>query len=177
MVIRSRQLSEDTVISDDGMYRYLLGRGVQTMDESQGCQMSPIVVFIGLNPSTADEHTDDPTIRRCMGFMKAWGFTGMYMVNLFAYRATDPNELRSVADPVGPENDEWIDGTIDGTSDFSVAIWGTNGSYMGRGKEVAGEHKRLKCLGLTKGGHPKHPLYLRKDTELKWFPGYPVGES
>src|SRR5262245_38555366 len=71
----------------------------------------PNVMFVGLNPSTADDQVDDPTVRRCIGFARKWRFGGMIIVNLFAYRSTDPNRLQEILDPVGPENDEHIAAT------------------------------------------------------------------
>lgn len=129
------------------------------------------VCFIGLNPSTADETIDDPTIRRCVGFAKSWGYDAIQMINLFAFRATKPKDMKAAVDPIGPRNDEWIKYMIS-HCDLVVAAWGTHGSFMDRNKkviELAGE--RLHCLGKTKAGHPKHPLYLSKETELEFFNG------
>lgn len=114
--------------------------------------------FIGLNPSTADETKDDPTIRRCIAFAKAWGYDGVVMLNLFAFRATSPSDMMKADDPVGPDNDGWL---IDSMPERAVAAWGTHGTFMGRDRAVkqilAG---RLYYLRLTKDGHPSHPLYL-----------------
>lgn len=135
------------------------------------------VAFVGLNPSTADETQDDPTVRRCIGFARSWGFERMVMLNLFALRSTDPRALRKHPDPVGPLNDEWL---IEETrkADMVVCAWGTNGAFIPQGKHAAMLRcdfmhlrlaslvpEKLRVLGLTKGGHPKHPLYLRADTE------------
>lgn len=130
------------------------------------CAPDHMVAFIGLNPSTADETKDDPTVRRCINYAKTWGFGGMVMLNAFAYRATDPNEMKRQTDPVGPENDACL---IEASTLFAqmVACWGTHGVWLGRQDHVAellkGRH--LFHLGLTKGGSPRHPLYLPKSVE------------
>ena len=116
-------------------------------------------MFIGLNPSTADETEDDPTIRRCIGFAKDWGFGGLCMVNLFAYRATDPGDMMSSEDPVGPENDIWLK-KLPADAGIIVAAWSNGGSYLGRSKEIVRMLPNLKCLKMNKSGEPAHPLYL-----------------
>ena len=132
--------------------------------------------FIGLNPSTADETQDDPTIRRCIAYARAWAYGGVIMVNLFALRSTDPKVLYQHANPVGGYNDATI---LDVTRDAGivVAAWGAHGELRGEGSRVVAmldEHGvRLHCLGTTKGGHPKHPLYLRADLQPVPYP--PVG--
>lgn len=145
----------DAVISDCGAYRYRLTR---TWDAFR----SP-VNFIMLNPSTADASLDDPTIRRCIGYAKAWGRGGIIVTNLFALRSTDPSTLKSHADPVGPENDRYILGALAGTP-HAVAAWGSHGGLFGRSKAVRAMLEAagvpLMCLSRTKGGEPGHPLYL-----------------
>lgn len=140
-------------------YRYTLSR---TWDAA-----SPPLVFIGLNPSTADETTDDPTIRRCIGFARRDGFGGIVMLNLFALRSTDPAALSDASDPVGPWNDDQIFAACKGRT--VVAAWGVHGTLRGRDKVVrrllAGVD--LRCLGRTKEGNPRHPLYLRADAPLQ----------
>lgn len=144
----------DAVLSIDRRYRYLLWRGWEVN--------KPYVVFIGLNPSTADKITDDPTIRRCINYAKAWGYGGLYMVNLFALRATDPLEMMAHADPVGIGNDGYIKQVCcDAT--MVVAAWGTNGPHLGRASDVCKMVRPLHCLTTTKNGQPGHPLYLKKD--------------
>ena len=154
-------------LSDDRVYRYTLGRIWD--DELEE------VVFIGLNPSTADENLDDPTIRRCIGFAKAWGYGALVMLNLFALRATDPRGLRVALDPIGyPRNDYEISQYVQ-QSALVVAAWGADEFAIQRGKDVMeqiryqGDGHKLHHLGLTKHWQPKHPLYLAKTTELqKW---------
>jgi hypothetical protein len=115
-----------------------------------------------LNPSTADAHHDDATIRRCIGFARSWGFGGVEIVNLFAYRARDPRELLRVADPVGPRNARFIQMAI-ARAALVVLAWGAHPSVSRR---AALSLPRARCLGLTRAGHPRHPLYLRRDARL-----------
>lgn len=127
-----------------------------------------IVLFCMLNPSTADDSVDDPTIRRCIGFAKLWGYTELRVVNLFAARATKPSMLLKMAFPIGRGNDAHVTTEIRGAS-LLVAAWGAASGVDKRKREFLkcfGEHEWM-CLGQTKAGHPKHPLYLRLDTELR----------
>ena len=130
----------------------------------------PMAVFIGLNPSTADESEDDPTIRRCKRFASDWGCGGMVMLNLFAVRATDPKVMMKHSDPVGYTNDNVLRAY---TLDVKVIVcaWGAHGGFQGRDKEVIDllSDRELKCLGTTKDGKPRHPLYIRADKELEVF--------
>lgn len=128
----------------------------------------PMVAFVGLNPSTADETEDDPTVRRCIGFAKKWGFAAMYMLNIFAFRATDPKVMKAAIDPIGPRNDEALDWRTSHCQ-LTVACWGTHGAFKDRAAQVfyrLNYRGVVKCFGLTKGGQPKHPLYLASATEL-----------
>ena len=119
-------------------------------------------MFIGLNPSTADEVNDDPTIRRCVAFAKSWGYGAMCMTNLFAFRATAPADMIAASDPVGPDNDvHLID--LARNAGVVVAAWGTNGSHLSRDAAVRALVPSLHCLKKTQAGHPGHPLYLRAD--------------
>ncbi|MEM8500400.1 MAG: DUF1643 domain-containing protein [Pseudomonadota bacterium] len=119
----------------------------------------PIVMFIGLNPSTADETSDDPTLRRCINFAKAWGYGGVCMANLFAYRATDPEEMRVCAKPVGPRNNRWLK-LLAGEADLVVAAWGNDGVLRQRSRQVRAMLPTMTCLRMNKSGEPAHPLYL-----------------
>lgn len=140
------------VFSKCDRYRYVLRRVWNSR--------KPTVMFVGLNPSTADAQKDDATIRRCVRFARDWGYGALVMTNLFAYRATRPHVLPRVADPVGPRNNWWLS-TLRNRADLIVIAWGTRGALLERDRAVLGKLGAVHCLGLTKGGHPKHPLYLR----------------
>lgn len=120
-----------------------------------------MVMFIGLNPSTADETLDDPTIRRCIGYAKDWGYGGLLMTNIFAYRSTDPRGLLTVEDPIGPDNDKALLKCFLEV-DLAIAAWGVHGTLVERDKRVRELLAPLHYLRLTKAGHPAHPLYLPK---------------
>jgi hypothetical protein len=138
-----------------GRYRYRLWR---TWDAAL-----PRVAFVMLNPSTADHRKDDPTIRRCIGLSRAWGYGGLVVVNLFAYRTPAVAALRQVPDPIGPDNDRHVRAASRRAAAVVLA-WGVHGTLHGRDQEVLrllGRCRRpLLCLGTTRDGHPRHPLYL-----------------
>lgn len=123
------------------------------------------VMFIGLNPSTADESEDDPTIRRCIGFAKRWGYGGLIMMNAYAFRATDPKVMKAATDPIGPGNDEAFCYRRTHVG-LIVAAWGSHCSQERADQVCQAISRPIKCLGKNKNGSPKHPLYLRGDTEL-----------
>jgi hypothetical protein len=137
-----------------GRYRYALWR--------EWNPSGPTVLVVALNPSTADHRRDDPTIRRCIQFAKDWGFGRLTVANLFAYRTPEPRLLCRVDDPVGPANDDWLS-RLAREAEFVVAAWGARGDHRGRAAAVAPCLGRLHCLGLTQGGAPRHPLYVRGD--------------
>jgi len=121
---------------------------------------APAILLIGLNPSTADASHDDPTIRRCIGFARDWGCGGLWVLNLFAFRATFPRDLRAAEDPVGPRNDRWLR-LVAGHCTRIVACWGNDGAFLGRSTDVRrmlGD--RLEVIRLNASGEPAHPLYL-----------------
>ena len=153
------------VFGANRIYRYTLTRNnIARGSESTAC-------FVMLNPSTADEHQDDPTIRRCIGFARGWGYTRLHVVNLFALRSTDPRGLALYPEPVGPDNDRWIIRRAS-ESDIVVCAWGTHGRLHGRGDQVVSLLSGvadLWCLGQTKDGYPKHPLYLSSRTQAQPF--------
>lgn len=162
-------MKKTATISDDGLYRYVLGR--RWSDEEDA-----FATFVMLNPSTADAEVDDPTIRRCISFAQSWGMGGLRVVNLYALRATRPEALWNVADPVGPENDyylTWIADMAKATGWPLVAAWGAN-AKQGRVQDVLGlrwMQFSLQCLGITKAGAPRHPLYVKGATPLiPWAP-------
>lgn len=146
-------------------YRYTLNR-----EWGAGLRMA----FVGLNPSTADETTDDPTIRRCVAFARGWGFGSLVMLNLFAWRDTSPRAMKLVDDPIGVENDAVI-ARIGEQSAMIVAAWGVHGSHINREQQVLcllhdrGLAGKVRCLGTTKAGNPKHPLYLNRQTRPRAF--------
>lgn len=157
-------------LSDCRKYRYALWRTWQGGGR-HGDPAEHHVMFIGLNPSTADETQDDPTIIRCIGFAKRWGFDGIYMLNLFAYRATSPKDLMKAEDPVGPENNSFLS-MYHEPAGLNIACWGAHGVFMKRDQaviELLGR-ENLSCLGITNGGQPKHPLYLKLDTKIIRLP-------
>ena len=144
-------------ISTDGLYRYSLWR---VWDKSK-----PSVLFICLNPSTADAIADDPTIRRCIGFARSWGFGSFYMGNLFAFRTANPDALYEATDPVGVDNDKWLL-ELSVKCQKVVFAWGAKGKLLGRNKTVASTFSGAYCIKRTKEGHPGHPLYLKADLSL-----------
>lgn len=149
------------VISDCGLFRYRLTR---TWDETL-----PKLGFVMLNPSTADAEQDDPTIRRCVGFAKREACGGIIVVNLYAFRSTDPAGLKTAVDAVGPDNDRHIGLAIDETEKIVMA-WGKLGPIKSRAEAVLrlvrSFGREPHCLGKTKDGHPRHPLMLRNDAAL-----------
>jgi len=151
------------IFDPEEKYRYMLWREWDkdwTITDGQ-------VLFIMLNPSTADAEVLDPTVRRCLGYAMDWGFRRMMVANLFALRSTDPAALKQAGDPVGPDNDLAISVGV-ASSTLVVAAWGTHGTLKGRDREVekiVSRWKNLFCLARTRQGIPAHPLYLKKDLE------------
>lgn len=152
------------IISECGTYRYSLTR-----------KWGPgkTLVFVMLNPSTADASVDDPTIRRCIGFAKNYGYDAIEVVNVFALRATDPKELYSHLDPIGPENDKYIVKATEGVDNTTILAWGTHmDNFDGRVSRILVllGTKPVFCLGTTKSGQPRHPLYLSAKTTIQTWP-------
>lgn len=154
--------------SSDRRYRYALTR--------RWDRGSPLIfprrpmIVIGLNPSTADEHIDDPTIRRCINFAHRENCGALIMLNLFGLRATDPAALYDAGDPVGPENDAIITAVLKSELlAVVVAAWGAHAERVNptRARYVAQAIPRLMCFGTTMYGQPRHPLYLKSDTPLE----------
>jgi len=147
----------NAAISTCGKYRYSLHREFLTG--------AGLVVFIMLNPSTADATVDDPTIRRCIRFARDWGYASLEVVNLYAYRATNPSVMFAADDPIGPDNDTHIIAAV-ARSNLMVAAWGARA----KPERVAAVRKLLyrdvHCLGLTNGKQPKHPLFARADASV-----------
>lgn len=155
------------LISEDGKYRVLLQR-----KWAEGI----LLPFVMLNPSTADAVQDDPTIRRCQGFAKREGFTGIVVTNLFSYRTTAPKKLWEVEDPEGPSNQKILEGMINMAVQINcpiVCAWGANktgGRAIAFRDMALMEGARLVCLGKTKAGHPRHPLYTPNGAKLMSWP-------
>lgn len=143
------------VYSDCEAYRYSLTRVWDEAGERG--------LFVMLNPSTATEVQNDPTVERCERRSRALGYGAFRVLNIFAFRATDPRDMRRAEDPVGPDNDAALLQGLD-WADRVICAWGTHGEHRGRGPEVAallkGTGRELLHLGLSKAGHPKHPLYI-----------------
>ena len=146
------------------VYRFALWRQWEVSE--------PYVLFVGLNPSTADENIDDPTIRRCKRFAIDWGYGGIVMANIFAFRATDPKEMLASDNPVGVGNDIWLK-YLAHRAGMVICAWGAHGKYLNRDKQVCEllDDYPLHCLGTTKGGQPRHPLYIKADQRPVEFHG------
>lgn len=160
-------IESDAVLSANGLYRYRLTR--------RWGPSKLIAAFIMLNPSTADARLDDPTIRRCMGFARAWDYDGIEVVNLFALRSPNPADLRDSLeagiDPVGEVNDRHIS-DVCGRAAKCIAAWGAHPFAKERAREVLklkGVGSIVECLGTTKDGSPRHPLYVPADQPLVRF--------
>lgn len=159
-------MTSAAIISPCGAYRYTLHRRIPSV-----LRWVKPCLFVMLNPSTADATMDDPTIRRCIGFAKREGCTGLTVVNLFALRATDPAELAKHADPIGPDNSKHVVEQIDQHQGIGaiVVAWGSH--PMARAHVCRPIVDLLAasgacCLGTTKDGHPRHPLYVKGDQPL-----------
>lgn len=152
------------IIDPTGQYRYRLWRR---------WAMGPDGLFIMLNPSTADADNDDPTIRRCERFAKDWGMAGLQVVNLFAYRSTNPQELMRQSEAIGPDNDRHIMEAAS-TAGILVAAWGAHGTFRRRAQTVRTMLKdfNLQVFGLTKKRQPLHPLYLSAETPIRPWSSY-----
>lgn len=146
-------------ISECGKYRYFLTR---EWDSDK-----PLVMFIGINPNTADDKIDNPTITRLIGFAKEFGYGGMIVTNLFAYRSPKPEVLLEVEDPEGPLNTSSIFSGAIQCKDI-VFMWGDSPT-LGRAEKIVSAFPGALCFGRSKKGNPKHPLYLKAGTGLKKF--------
>ncbi|MGG6270258.1 DUF1643 domain-containing protein [Leptolyngbya sp. AN03gr2] len=149
------------IFDSSGNYRYALWRSWNN---------SPRVGFVMLNPNQADAELNDPTIRRCIGFASSWGFGGLEVVNLFAYRAKTPQLLKQAVEPIGKDNDRYLF-TLSERVNLIILAWGNWGRFGGRHREVLPffQTENIYTLGVTKLGHPKHPLYLRRDSDrIRW---------
>jgi hypothetical protein len=163
--VRQNSFAKSTAaFSDCGRYRYLLER--RWTD-------GPICVFVGLNPSTATAGSDDATVRKCIALARSWGFSGLTMANLFAVRCRYPQILSTHQDPVGPENDRFLLPAIE-QAHTVVAMWGNHGlkSYgqsARRDQYILSLRDDWQCVGVTKHGAPRHPLYVASSSILVNF--------
>lgn len=147
-------------ISECGHYRWWLRR---SWNQGEGT-----ICFVMLNPSTADALQDDPTIRRCIAFSKAWGYATLSVRNLFAYRATDPKDLKAAGYPTGGTRGD-AELIASQTADCTICAWGANAPQWRVNEAMKLLGGGLLCLGKTKAGHPKHPLYVPASQVLEPF--------
>ena len=154
------------VFSEDRQYRYLLER---VWNEKH-----PPIGFVLHNPSTADENQEDPTLRRCLDFAQRWGYGSLRLGNLFAFRATNPADMRKAPDPIGQDNDRYLRDIAD-TCLVVIAGWGAlTVAWQTKQRDrvlllLGGD---LRCLRVTKNGDAQHPLYIPKTATPQWYP-YP----
>jgi len=156
---------KNAIFDNDKIYRYSL---IRKWNENGNK-----IAWIMLNPSTADENIDDPTIRRCIGFSKIWEAGEIEIVNLFAYRSTNPKYLYTYDDPIGKENDSFILNSVI-KADKVVIAWGAHGLLQKRSKYVMSDllkdyHKKIFFLKKLKNGEPGHPLYVKYTQELNCY--------
>lgn len=149
-------MKKSAVISKCGNYRYELRR---IWDESK-----PLALFVGLNPSTADAEVEDNTSRVCINYAKRWGYGGLLLGNLFAFRSTDQAALFKAADPIGPGNDKALAALQDQTA-LVICAWGASGRHLARDRAVLDRLRDPHCLVRLKSGAPGHPLYKKADLQ------------
>ena len=161
--MKRRKFSKSgAVFSDCRKYRYALWR--------MWNEHMPIAMIIGLNPSTADQTRNAPTITRCINFSRSWGYGGVCVTNLCGFRATAPTELKAHHDPIGKENDAWVHEMAKGVA-ITVAAWGNHGKFLNRSDKFLTTLDQLHCIQMNKSGEPAHPLYLKAG--LKPVPMFP----
>lgn len=158
-------LVEKYLYSKDMVFRYAFGRWWGAPD------LASTAVWVLLNPATGDtERRARPTLARCISRSRAAGSTGLVIVNLFAYRDTDPRNLKSASDAVGPANDEVLR-VITAAGEQTIAAWGAHGKLQGRSAQVGVLLDSPLCLGTTQRGEPRHPLYVSANASLlAWAP-------
>lgn len=156
-----KKLESKASFSKDRLYRFSLYRRWKKLGKE--------ILFICLNPSTADETTNDPTVRRCINLAKGWGYRGVWVGNIFALRATNPLELYKVYDPIGRENDLALKKMADRCIEV-VFAWGNHGRFLNRGQQVSSMIGSGQCFGVNQSGEPRHPLYLPRDVQLIEYP-------
>ncbi len=156
-------MKKEAILSKCRKYRFALWR---IWDEAK-----PQAMFIGLNPSTADEFDDDPTLRRCINYAKSWNYGSVCMANLFAYRATQPKDMLTAPDPVGAENNKWLL-ELSQKAHLVVAAWGNSGRFQNRSGEIRQMIPNLHFLKLNLSGEPAHPLYLKLNLRPRPLPNF-----
>lgn len=169
-------MKREHLFSPDRKYRYALWRRFEQPYEmlteySPTTMRDGYVMFIGLNPSTADENKDDPTLRRCIDFAKRWGYCELCMTNLFGFRATQPRDMLKTANPIGADNDITLL-RVAKEAAMILCAWGGEGKFGGRDEVVAdmltrpyAGQKDLMALRLISDGSPEHPLYIPAETK------------
>ena len=171
----TKDIRRTATLSDCGLYRYRLGRILNepmplTDMAKVWYQPQRVLAFVMLNPSTADAYADDPTLRRCVGFAMRDGYDEICVMNLYAGRATKPDALFKMADPAGPDNyNHWR--ALRSSSATIICAWGADKRAIPQAEKfiAALRGRDLHCLGISKDGHPKHPLYLKADTPVEPF--------
>lgn len=151
----------NAAFSSDMNHRYTLWDWWDTSKE--------YAMFIGLNPSTADEIKNDPTVTRCINFSKRWGYGGFCMTNMFSYRATDPKEMKSQPEwELNHLTNKFALKDISRKAGIVVACWGSHGEHLDGDSKVRRLIKKpMFCLGKTKKGLPRHPLYIKSNKQLE----------
>jgi hypothetical protein len=157
-------LERTATFDETGQYRYQLTRCWQAH--------GPKVAFIMLNPSRADAQQDDPTLSACIQFAQRWEYASLSVVNLFGYCTAQPAVLKTVADPVGPENDGYLLSAVK-EAERVVLAWGNGGELAGRDRTILAllhpYQTKLSYLQLNRSGQPRHPLYINRSSPLRPF--------
>ncbi|MEM6449808.1 MAG: DUF1643 domain-containing protein [Cyanobacteria bacterium P01_D01_bin.105] len=158
-----REIERTAIFDPSGDYRYELSRRWGAEAE---------VAFVMLNPSRADASVDDPTLRACIQFAQRWGCGSLTVVNLFGYRTPHPKVLMQMSDPVGPENDEYVVRAVE-KAEQVVLAWGNFGGWLERDRTILTllkpQRHKLRYLQLNRSGHPRHPLYIKRDVPLSLY--------
>jgi hypothetical protein len=144
-------MENGAIFSEDKRFRYSLWRIWN--------DKKPLIMFIGLNPSIANDESNDRTVSKLIKYTEAWGFGGFYICNLFAFITPYPKELKKAESPTGEKNNHYLLETATKCEKI-VCMWGNHGSFKERDKEVTAMFSKMHCLDKTKSGQPKHPLYL-----------------
>ena len=177
MKVPSYVVETEAYFSNDEIYRYYLGRYFKPKKEGV---LDEYLYWIMLNPSTATKNEDDRSVRKCTEIAKRLDYDGCVILNLFALRSTDPNELYKHPKPIGEFNDLYLL-LITSIPVTIVCAWGNHGLFQDRYKKIINLIKesqvdlKVKCIGKNKSGMPKHPLYARTDSLLQDYPYMELG--